>query len=120
MRISDWSSDVCSSDLDVAELLRYFEPVGPGQPVQAVPGGGIEVPVWLLGSSLFSAQLAAAMGLPYAFASHFAPAAMEQALGLYRQRFRPSTRLAKPQVMLPITGVGAGRGAAAPSPFTPP
>src|SRR3546814_13720487 len=64
---------------DVAELLRYFEPVGPGQPVQAVPGGGIEVPVWLLGSSLFSAQLAAAMGLPYAFASHFAPAAMEQA-----------------------------------------
>src|SRR3546814_407776 len=79
---------------DVAELLRYFEPVGPGQPVQAVPGGGIEVPVWLLGSSLFSAQLAAAMGLPYAFASHFAPAAMEQALGLYRQGFRPSKRLA--------------------------
>src|SRR3546814_5783684 len=66
---------------DVAELLRSFEPVGLGQPVQAVPGGGIEVPVWLLGSSLFSAQLAAAMGLPYAFASHFAPAAMEPTLG---------------------------------------
>src|SRR3546814_11096284 len=75
---------------DVAELLRYFEPVGPGQTVQAVPGGGIQVPVWLLGSSLFSAQLAAAMGLPYAFASHFAPGAMAQALGLYRQGFRPT------------------------------
>src|SRR3546814_10572088 len=103
---------------DVAELLRYFEPVGPGQPVQAVPGGGIEVPVWLLGSSLFSAQLAAAMGLPYAFASHFAPAAMEQALGLYRQGFRPSKRLAKPQVMLALNVVGAEREAAARYLFT--
>jgi len=103
---------------DVAELLRYFEPVGPGQPVQAVPGGGIPVPVWLLGSSLFSAQLAAAMGLPYAFASHFAPAAMEQALGLYRQGFRPSKRLAKPQVMLALNVVGADSEAAARYLFT--
>src|SRR5690625_1227782 len=63
---------------DVAELLHYFEPVKPGQLVQAVPGAGLDVPVWILGSSLFGAQLAAAMGLPYAFASHFAPAMMTE------------------------------------------
>ena len=103
---------------DVAELLRYFEPVRPGQPVQAVPGGGIEVPVWLLGSSLFSAQLAAAMGLPFAFASHFAPAAMEQALALYRQDFRPSKRLAKPYAMLALNVVGADSEAEARRLFT--
>jgi luciferase family oxidoreductase group 1 len=103
---------------DVAELLRYFEPVRPGQPVQAVPGGGIEVPVWLLGSSLFSAQLAAAMGLPFAFASHFAPAAMEQALALYRQDFRPSKRLAKPYAMLALNEVGADSEAEARRLFT--
>src|SRR5690606_41681669 len=63
---------------DVQELLRYFEPVQPGQAVRAVPGAGLDVPVWILGSSLFGAQLAAALGLPYAFASHFAPDAMEE------------------------------------------
>ncbi len=92
---------------DVAELLRYFGPVQPGQPVQAVPGGGLEVPVWLLGSSLFSAQLAAAMGLPFAFASHFAPAAMDEALALYRRDFRPSARLASPYAMLGLNVVAA-------------
>src|SRR3546814_4529008 len=89
---------------DVAEMLRYSEPVGPGQPVQAVPGGGIQVPVWLLGSSLFSAQLAAAMGLPYAFASHFAPAALARALWMYLHGFRPSNRPANPQLLLARTG----------------
>jgi luciferase family oxidoreductase group 1 len=93
---------------DVAELLRYFEPARPGQPVQAVPGAGIPVPVWLLGSSLFSARLAAALGLPFAFASHFAPDLMDQALALYRQEFRPSQRLAQPYAMLALNAVGAG------------
>jgi luciferase family oxidoreductase group 1 len=86
--------------------------------VQAVPGGGIEVPVWLLGSSLFSAQLAAAMGLPFAFASHFAPTAMEQALALYRQDFRPSKRLDKPYAMLALNVVGADSQAEARRLFT--
>src|SRR5690606_12716584 len=87
---------------DVAELLHYFEPAQPGQAVRAVPGAGIQVPVWLLGSSLFSAQLAAAMGLPFAFASHFAPDAMDDALALYHREFTPSARLAKPYVMLAL------------------
>src|ERR1700693_391422 len=68
---------------DVAELMAYFRPAVPGQVVQAVPGAGLDVPVWILGSSLFGAQLAAAMGLPFAFASHFAPALMMQAIGIY-------------------------------------
>ena len=78
---------------DVMELIRYFGPVEPGQQVQAVPGAGLDVPVWILGSSLYGAQLAAALGLPFAFASHFAPMAMEQALEIYRARFEPSGRL---------------------------
>ena len=92
---------------DVAELLRYFEPASEGQPVQAVPGAGIEVEAWILGSSLFGAQLAAALGLPYAFASHFAPAALGDALALYRERFKPSARLAQPHVMLALNVVAA-------------
>lgn len=92
---------------DVVELLHYFEPVQPGQAVQAVPGAGIAVETWVLGSSLFGAQLAAQLGLPYAFASHFAPAALEQALAVYRERFRPSPRLAKPHVMLALNVVAA-------------
>ena len=92
---------------DVMELLRYFEPVQPGQPVQAVPGAGLEVPVWILGSSLFGAQLAAALGLPYAFASHFAPDAMDQALLLYHRDFRPSKRLARPHAMQALNVVAA-------------
>ncbi|MFC5741749.1 LLM class flavin-dependent oxidoreductase [Dyella tabacisoli] len=87
---------------DVNELLGYFEPVKPGQAVRAVPGAGVDVPVWLLGSSLFSARLSAAMGLPFAFASHFAPDAMDEALALYRRDFKPSARLAKPYAMLGV------------------
>ncbi len=81
---------------DVQELLHYLEPVQPGQRVQAVPGGGTRVPVWILGSSLFGAQLAAALGLPYAFASHFAPDLLDEALQLYRARFTPSSYLDAP------------------------
>ena len=103
---------------DVGELLAYFGPVRPGQKVQAVPGAGLEVPVWLLGSSLFSARLAAAMGLPFAFASHFAPAMMEQALEVYRAGFRPSERLEKPYAMLALNVVGAGTDAGARRLFT--
>ncbi|MCH8686322.1 LLM class flavin-dependent oxidoreductase [Pedomonas mirosovicensis] len=84
---------------DVAELQRYFEPAEPGQAVTAVPGAGLSVPIWLLGSSLFSAQLAASLGLPFAFASHFAPDHLMEALKLYRALFRPSAVLQKPYVM---------------------
>jgi luciferase family oxidoreductase group 1 len=71
---------------DVLELQQFFEPAKQGQPVQAVPGAGLDVPLWILGSSLFGAQLAAILGLPYAFASHFAPAALRPALQEYRSR----------------------------------
>ena len=98
---------------DVLELLHYFEPAEPGQPVRAVPGAGLDVPVWILGSSLFGAELAAHLGLPYAFASHFAPQALAQAVALYRERFRPSARLARPHVMLGINVVAAERDAEA-------
>lgn len=87
---------------DVMELMSWFREVHPGQPVQAVPGAGLDVPIWILGSSLFGAELAAALGLPYAFASHFAPAAMTEALALYRSRFRPSERLERPYAMLGV------------------
>ncbi len=92
---------------DVQEVLHYFDPVQPGQAVQAVPGAGLDVPVWILGSSLFGARLAAALGLPYAFASHFAPAAMDEALALYHRDFRPSARLRQPYAMLALNVVGA-------------
>ncbi len=84
---------------DVLELMDYFSEQ-PRNPVRAVPGQGLNIPVWILGSSLFGAQLAAALGLPFAFASHFAPAQMMDAIGLYRERFQPSARLAQPYVML--------------------
>jgi luciferase family oxidoreductase group 1 len=84
---------------DVAELLSYFAPARPGQMVRAVPGQGLEVPVWLLGSSLYSAQLAAILGLPFAFASHFAPDYLIDALKIYRDEFRPSFALQKPYAM---------------------
>ncbi|HTV86907.1 MAG TPA: LLM class flavin-dependent oxidoreductase [Dyella sp.] len=92
---------------DVRELLAFFAPATPGQAVRAVPGAGIEVPVWLLGSSLFSARLAAQLGLPFAFASHFAPDAMDEALMIYRRDFKPSARLAQPYAMLGVNLVAA-------------
>jgi luciferase family oxidoreductase group 1 len=92
---------------DVVELLHYFEPARPGQAVRAVPGAGLEVEAWILGSSTFGAQLAAMLGLPYAFASHFAPAEMERALAIYRQTFQPSARLRRPHVMLGLNIVAA-------------
>ena len=85
---------------DVVELMHYFQPVQEGQRVRAVPGAGLQIPVWILGSSLFGAQLAAQLGLPFAFASHFAPAQMMQAIEVYRSRFRPSAQLQRPHVML--------------------
>jgi luciferase family oxidoreductase group 1 len=103
---------------DVLELLAYFEPTQPGQLVRAVPGAGIAVPVWLLGSSLFSARLAASLGLPFAFASHFAPDAMETALDLYRREFRSSARLATPHTMLALNVVAAPTGEEATRLFT--
>jgi luciferase family oxidoreductase group 1 len=84
---------------DVMELQAYFRPVKPGQAVQAVPGGGLGVPIILLGSSVFGAQLAAALGLPFVFASHFAPDLLHEALDLYRGKFRPSDTLKKPYAM---------------------
>lgn len=93
------SSDSDAFPQDVMELMDYFSD-SPSQPVRAVPGTGLHVPMWILGSSLFGAQLAAALGLPFAFASHFAPAQMMQAIEIYRARFQPSARLAKPYVML--------------------
>ena len=85
---------------DVTELKAYFAEVQPGQPVQAVPGGGMRVPLWILGSSTFGAQLAAILGLPFAFASHFAPQMLEPAIAIYRARFEPSEQLDRPYVML--------------------
>jgi luciferase family oxidoreductase group 1 len=103
---------------DVVELLGYFEPVQPGQPVQAVPGAGVDVEAWILGSSLFGAALAARLGLPYAFASHFAPDALEDALALYRREFQPSQRLDAPHVMLALNVVCADTDAEARRLFT--
>jgi luciferase family oxidoreductase group 1 len=84
---------------DVVELQSYFRAAEPGQAVRAVPGAGLNVPLWILGSSLFGAQLAAALGLPFAFASHFAPDHLMQALEIYRAQFQPSPELAKPYAM---------------------
>ncbi|GAB3990527.1 LLM class flavin-dependent oxidoreductase [Spirosoma daeguense] len=85
---------------DVVELQRYFQPDETNQFVQAVPGNGLNVPIWILGSSLFGAQLAAMLGLPYAFASHFAPKALLEAIDTYRTQFVPSATLDKPYVMV--------------------
>lgn len=87
---------------DVVELLGYFADAPPNPQVRAFPGIGTHVPVWILGSSLYGAQLAAHLGLPYAFASHFAPGDLDQALEIYRQTFRPSEYLDKPRFMLAI------------------
>ncbi len=103
---------------DVVELLGYFKPAAPGQAVQAVPGAGLDVPVWILGSSTFGAQLAALLGLPYAFASHFAPAQMTEAVATYRGMFRPSERLSAPYVMLGVNVFAADTDAEARRLFT--
>ena len=92
---------------DVRELQSYFDEVQPGQLVCAVPGAGLQVPIWLLGSSLFSAQLAAELGLPFAFASHFAPAFLIEALDLYRGDFRPSKQLSRPHAMVALNVIAA-------------
>jgi luciferase family oxidoreductase group 1 len=85
---------------DVQELIAYLDSTDDTDRVRAIPGQGTQVPVWILGSSLYGAQLAAMLGLPYAFASHFAPAMLEEALEIYRRSFRPSDRLAQPHVMI--------------------
>ena len=103
---------------DVVELQRYFEPAAPQQAVRAVPGAGLGVPIWLLGSSLFSAQLAAAMGLPFAFASHFAPDHLGEALEAYRAEFRPSATLKRPHSMGVVAAYAAETDAAAAILFT--
>jgi luciferase family oxidoreductase group 1 len=94
------ASDPDAFPQDVSELLGYLAPAGPAQRLRAIPGAGSNVPVWILGSSLFGAQVAAAFGLPFAFASHFAPAMMLQAIDTYRQSFRPSAYRDRPHVML--------------------
>jgi luciferase family oxidoreductase group 1 len=99
--------DVDEFPRDVVELMSYFEPAEAGQAVQAVPGAGLQIPVWILGSSTYGAQLAAYLGLPFAFASHFAPAMMTQAIAIYRERFRPSAQLALSHVMLGVVVVAA-------------
>jgi luciferase family oxidoreductase group 1 len=95
------SGNVDSFPDDVLELMRYFAPE-PGAKVLAVPGAGLDIPIWILGSSLYGAQLAAVLGLPFAFASHFAPAMLEDAISVYRARFRPSKRLTEPYLMLGV------------------
>ena len=92
---------------DVQEILHYFKEPQPGQRIMATPGQGTHVPVWLLGSSLFSAQLAARLGLPYSFASHFAPRMLGQAIQLYRENFEPSEYLEKPYISMGVPVVVA-------------
>ena len=103
---------------DVQELQNYFADAEPGQRIRAVPGSGLDVPIWLLGSSLFSAQLAAMLGLPFAFASHFAPDLMRQALDIYRSSFQPSKQLDRPYAMLGANVLAADTDAQARRQFT--
>ena len=103
---------------DVVELRRYFEAARPGQKIRAVPGAGLGVPLWLLGSSLYSAQLAAQLGLPFAFASHFAPDLLRPAVDVYRARFQSSDQLARPYVMLGLNVYAAETDAEARRLFT--
>ena len=103
---------------DVLELQALLGPLQAGQTVQAVPGTDTNVPIWILGSSLFGAQLAAALGLPYAFASHFAPDALIPALQVYRERFQPSSQLAQPYAMVGVNVIAAESDAEARRLFT--
>jgi luciferase family oxidoreductase group 1 len=103
---------------DVLELQSYFEPAVPGQAVSAVPGAGLRVPLWILGSSVFGAQLAAALGLPYAFASHFAPSALVEALAAYRRDFTPSKQIDRPYAAAGVNVFAADTDAEAHRLFT--
>jgi luciferase family oxidoreductase group 1 len=103
---------------DVLELQAYFDEVQPGQRVRAVPGAGLKVPLWILGSSLFGAQVAAMLGLPFAFASHFAPDALMPALEIYRRHFKPSQQLDKPYAMVAANIIAADSDAEARRLFT--
>jgi luciferase family oxidoreductase group 1 len=105
---------------DVVELQALLGPLQPGQAVQAVPGTDTNVPIWILGSSLFGAQLAAMLGLPYAFASHFAPNALMQALQVYRERFQPSAQLDRPYAMVGVNVIAADTDEEARHLFTSP
>lgn len=105
---------------DVQELQALLGDPQPGQRLRAIPGAGTHVPIWILGSSLFGAQLAAQLGLPYAFASHFAPEALMQALEVYRETFRPSAQLERPYAMAGVNAVVAGSDAEARRLFTSP
>jgi luciferase family oxidoreductase group 1 len=103
---------------NVLALQSYFAPAKAGQAVQAVPGAGLDVPLWILGSSLFGAQLAARLGLPFAFASHFAPDLLDQALIAYRREFRPSAALPEPYAMMGVNAIAAASDAEAERLFT--
>jgi len=94
-------------DGQVAELMAYLAPEQPGQTLKAIPGAGIDVPIWILGSSTWSAHFAAAIGRPYAFAAHFAPGELMQALEIYRREFKPSKQLDKPYVMVGVPALAA-------------
>jgi len=101
------AGDVDRFPQDVVELMAYFKPAEPGQMVRAVPGAGLDVPVWILGSSLYSAHLAAKIGRPYAFASHFAPGDLLEALAIYRREFKASATLPEPYVMVGVPAMAA-------------
>jgi luciferase family oxidoreductase group 1 len=103
---------------DVVELQAWLGPVEPGQRIEAVPGSNTNVPLWILGSSLFGAQLAAELGLPYGFASHFAPQALDMALRIYRERFKPSPQLDRPYVLVGVNVIAADSDAEARRLFT--
>ena len=96
---------------DVIEVMDFFREAHAGQPVRAVPGAGLRVPIWILGSSLFGAQVAAGLGLPFSFASHFAPALLHEAIAVYRTRFTASEHLQQPYVMLGVNVVAAATDA---------
>ena len=113
-----FDTDADTFPRDVVELQSYFRDPAPGQRIRAVPGAGLKVPIWLLGSSLFSAQLAAALGLPFAFASHFAPDLLMEALAIYRSEFRPSESLEAPYAMAGVSVVAADEDGAARRLFT--
>ncbi|MDR3509856.1 MAG: LLM class flavin-dependent oxidoreductase, partial [Caulobacteraceae bacterium] len=103
---------------DVIELQTYFRPAQPGQAVRAVPGAGLDVPIWILGSSTFGAQLAGMLGLPFGFAAHFAPDLLMEALHVYRSHFKPSEALSAPHAMVCVSVIAAETDAAAKTLFT--